>query len=292
MSAFSPADPPGFPDLDRFHDPKAITLAGARHHRLLARRQCLQPPRQHSRSRSRSAPGTVNPARGRGDAEPGPRRTGERQYCRRVGGYGQFVRRQRRHPGQIISADGDEIGGEFSVTNQSGSQWTPAVAALADGRFFVVWEDLTGDGDGSAIKGQVFTASGIQSGEAFRINTSTADDQTAPTVTALANGDALVTWTDHDGATSDIYSQVINLQSYVGDGSAETVHGGSLATLSTAAPAPTSCTATAATTYSRTLRLTISTTTFWTAAPAPIRSIWTTMSRSLGRRCCSAPTAL
>lgn len=37
-----------------------------------------------------------------------------------------------------------------------------------------------------------------------------------------------MTWTDHDGATSDIYSQVINLQSYVGDGSAETVHGGSL----------------------------------------------------------------
>ena len=91
-----------------------------------------------------------------------------------------------------------------------------------------MWEDLTGDGNGSAIKGQVFTASGIPSGEAFTINTATADDQTAPTVTALANGDALVTWTDHDGATSDIYSQVINLQSYVGDGSAETVHGGSL----------------------------------------------------------------
>ena len=44
--------------------------------------------------------------------------------------------------GQIISADGDKIGGEFSVTNQSGSQWTPAVAAARGQRFFVVWEDL------------------------------------------------------------------------------------------------------------------------------------------------------
>ena len=37
-----------------------------------------------------------------------------------------------------------------------------------------------------------------------------------------------MTWTDYDGATSDIYSQVLDLQSYVGDGSAETVRGGSL----------------------------------------------------------------
>ena len=87
---------------------------------------------------------------------------------------------------------------------------------------------MTGDGSGSAIKGQVFTSGGVKSGEAFTVNTSTTDDQKYPTVTALANGDAFVTWTDYDGATSDIYSQVINLQSYVGDGSAETVHGGSL----------------------------------------------------------------
>ena len=130
--------------------------------------------------------------------------------------------------GQIISADGTKIGGEFVVTNTSDSQWTPAVAALTDGRFFVVWEDMAGDGSGSAIKGQVFTSGGVKSGEEFTVNTSTADDQKDPTVTALANGDAFVTWTDYDGATSDIYSQVLDLQSYVGDGSAETVHGGSL----------------------------------------------------------------
>src|SRR4029077_18264117 len=72
------------------------------------------------------------------------------------------------------------------------------------------------------------TSGGVKSGEAFTVNTSTTDDQKYPTVTALANGDAFVTWTDYYGSTSDIYSQVLDLQTYVGDGSAETVHGGSL----------------------------------------------------------------
>ena len=226
MSAFSPADPPGFPDLDRFHDPKAITLAGGTVITAYWREANasnlggvhVDISTESSTVRMGSSAGT------------GPD-LAELTNGNIVVVWADTVNSSDGNEdirGQIISADGDKIGGEFSVTNQSGSQWTPAVAALADGRFFVVWEDLTGDGDGSAIKGQVFTASGIQSGEAFTINTSTADDQTAPTVTALANGDALVTWTDHDGATSDIYSQVINLQSYVGDGSAETVHGGSL----------------------------------------------------------------
>ena len=226
MSAFSPADPPGFPDLDRFHDPKAITLAGGTVITAYWREaNASNLGGVHVDISTES--GTVRMGSSAGTG-PG---LAELTNGNIVVVWADTVNSSDGNEdirGQIISADGDEIGGEFSVTNQSGSQWTPAVAALADGRFFVVWEDLTGDGDGSAIKGQVFTASGIQSGEAFTINTSTADDQTAPTVTALANGDALVTWTDHDGATSDIYSQVINLQSYVGDGSAETVHGGSL----------------------------------------------------------------
>ena len=167
------------------------------------------------------------------------------------------------------------------------------MAALADGRFIVVWEDLAGDGDGSAMKAQLFTAAGDQSGEAFTVNTSTADDQRFPTVTACANGDAFVTWTSCSVSTSDIYSQVLDLQAYVGDGSAETVYGGSLADHLDGGAGPMSCSAAAATTYSITLRLMISRRTFSTAAPAPIRSIWTTMSCSCsGRRCCSATTAL
>jgi Ca2+-binding RTX toxin-like protein len=227
VSPFLAVDVPNYPELDEFHDPRAITLAdgtvitaywreanasnlGGVHVDISTESGTVR-----MGSSAGTGPGlaeltngnivvvwtdTVNSSDGKEDIR-----------------------------GQIISADGTTIGGEFVVTNASDSQWTPAVAALTDGRFIVVWEDLAGDGDGSAIKAQVFTAGGDKSGEAFTVNTSTADDQKYPTVTALANGDAFVTWTDYDGATSDIYSQVLDLQTYVGDGSAETVYGGSLA---------------------------------------------------------------
>src|SRR6478752_1076459 len=226
VSPFLPTDPPNYPDLGEFHDPRAITLTGGTVITAYWREaNASNLGGVHVDISTES--GTVRMGSSAGTG-PG---LAELTNGNIVVVWTDTVNSSDGNEdirGQIISADGTKIDGEFVVTNTSDSQWTPAVAALADGRFFVVWEDLTGDGDGSAIKGQVFTASGTKSGEAFTINTSTADDQTAPTVTALANGDALVTWTDHDGATSDIYSQVINLQSYVGDGSAETVHGGSL----------------------------------------------------------------
>ena len=47
-----------------------------------------------------------------------------------------------------------------------------------------------------------------------------------PTVTALADGNFIVTWTSADGATDDIKSQVFDPRVYAGDGSNETVYGG------------------------------------------------------------------
>jgi Ca2+-binding RTX toxin-like protein len=227
VSPFLPTDPPNYPELDEFHDPRAITLADGTVITV------------YWREANSSSLGGVhvdisteaNTVRVGSSAGTGPG-LAELTNGNIVVVWTDTVNSSDGNEdirGQIISADGTKIGGEFVVTNASDSQWTPAVAALTDGRFFVVWEDLAGDGDGSAIKGQVFTAGGDKSGEAFTINTSTADDQSDPTVTALANGDAFVTWTDYDGATSDIYSQVLDVQSYVGDGSAETVYGGSLA---------------------------------------------------------------
>ena len=286
-------DPPGFPELDSFENPKAITLSGGtvitayERHSWEGNSSASWLGKKSSRLGHGANPATVgsdyseNPALGKlnnGNIVV----VWEDGYV--GGGEDNIV-------GQLIPAGRTKIGGEFTV-NSSRAHSGPGRRG-ADGR--AIHRRVGGHGrrrDGSAIKGQVFTSSGVKSGEEFTVNTSTTDDQKSPTVTALANGDAFVTWTDYDGATSDIYSQVINLQSYVGDGRPRPSMAARSATLSTAAPAPTSCTATAATTYSRTLRLTISTTTFSTVAPAPIRSIWTTMSRSFwGRRCCSAPTA-
>jgi Ca2+-binding RTX toxin-like protein len=227
ISPFLPTDPPNYPELDEFHDPRAITLAdGTVITAYWREANASNLGGVHVDISTES--GTVRMGSSAGTG-PG---LAELTNGNIVVVWTDTVNSSDGNEdirGQIISADGTKIGGEFVVTNASDSQWTPAVAALTDGRFFVVWEDMAGDGSGSAIKGQVFTAGGDKSGEVFTVNTSTADDQKYPTVTALANGDAFVTWTDYDGATSDIYSQVLDLQTYVGDGSAETVHGGSLA---------------------------------------------------------------
>jgi Ca2+-binding RTX toxin-like protein len=224
-------DPPGYPQLDSFHAPKAITLSDS---------TVITAYERHSWDGSSSAAwlekkikvdfgNGASPASVGSDYSENPALAeldnGNIIVVWEDGDVGGGV---DNIVGQLFSPGGTKIGGEFTIDSSSSNTADPAVAALTDGRFIVVWEDMAGDGSGSAIKGQVFTAGGDKSGEAFTVNTSTADDQKYPTVTALANGDAFVTWTDYDGSTSDIYSQVLDLQSYVGDGSAETVYGGSL----------------------------------------------------------------
>jgi hypothetical protein len=224
-------DPPGYPELDSFENPKAITLSDG---------TVITAYERHSWEGTSSASWLekeikidfghgANPASVGSDYSENPAlgklNNGNIIVVWEDGDVGGGV---DNIVGQLFSPGGTKIGGEFTIDSSSSDTADPAVAALTDGRFIVVWEDMAGDGSGSAIKGQVFTSGGVKSGEEFTVNTSTTDDQKYPTVTALANGDAFVTWTDYDGATSDIYSQVINLQSYVGDGSAETVHGGSL----------------------------------------------------------------
>jgi C4-type Zn-finger protein len=73
----------------------------------------------------------------------------------------------------------------------------PDVAVAADGRFVLVWEVDTGRPEtGSDIFGQVFDATGVPEGLAFRVNTQAAGDQTTPRVDANAAGDFAVTWAD------------------------------------------------------------------------------------------------
>ena len=57
---------------------------------------------------------------------------------------------------QVFDADGGRSGGEFLVnTTVTGSQFEPAITALADGRFAVAWTDSS-SGTGSDIRGQIF----------------------------------------------------------------------------------------------------------------------------------------
>ena len=141
--------------------PMRGTLGG--HQRLLARE------RNQNRLRARREPGH----RGLGLlGEPRARRTqnGNIIVVWEDGDVGGGV---DNIVGQLFSPGGTKIGGEFTINSSSSNTADPAVAALTDGQFIVVWEDMAGDGSGSAIKGQVFTSGGVKSGEAFTVNTST-----------------------------------------------------------------------------------------------------------------------
>lgn len=113
---------------------------------------------------------------------------------------------------QLFTAAGVKIGGEMPVNSTvAGSQTDPAITVLSNGNFVVTWRDGGGDGSGSAVRGQLFTAAGATLGSEFRINTETLYDQDQATVAALKDGGFVVVWTDDsktDGFTgADIKAQ-------------------------------------------------------------------------------------
>ena len=114
------------------------------------------------------------------------------------------------------------IGSEFLVnTTTTNSQYQSAATALADGRFVVTWRDLSatgGDTDGSAVRGQLFTADGTKSGSEFLVNTTTAGNQGQSAVTALADGHFVVTWTDSSATGGDTSDDAVRGQVFTADG--------------------------------------------------------------------------
>ena len=119
---------------------------------------------------------------------------------------------------QIFSAAGMKQGAEFLVNSAWASDdYDPTITALSNGGFVVTWttEDPAQDGSGSAIKAQVFDASGVKQGAEFLVNTAAAGGQYVPTITGLANGGFVVTWTTYDpaqdGSGSAIKAQIFQL---------------------------------------------------------------------------------
>ncbi|WP_426170257.1 beta strand repeat-containing protein [Sandarakinorhabdus sp. DWP1-3-1] len=89
-------------------------------------------------------------------------------------------------------------GAEFLVnTTTTGAQADAALTALAGGGFVITWTDNSGsDGSGAAVRGQRYDALGVRIGAEFLVNTTTANAQQQPAVTALASGGFAVSWTD------------------------------------------------------------------------------------------------
>src|SRR5262249_27105715 len=104
-------------------------------------------------------------------------------------------------------------GGETPVNGTTtGIQQTTAtgggnVAADANGNHVVVWEDTrSGNSD---IFARLYDATGAARGPEFRVNTTTAGDQTASRVAMDAAGNFVVVWTSaaQDGSGTGVYAQ-------------------------------------------------------------------------------------
>ncbi|MGB7258726.1 MAG: Ig-like domain repeat protein, partial [Pseudolabrys sp.] len=112
--------------------------------------------------------------------------------------------------GQVFKAAGVKSGGEFKVNATTKSdQIEPAVAALADGGFIVVWSSNGQDTSGFGVYAQRYNKNDVRSGGEFKVNTTIANDQSQPAVAGLADGGFVVAWASNkqDGSTLGIYAQ-------------------------------------------------------------------------------------
>ncbi len=117
---------------------------------------------------------------------------------------------------QMFDAAGARVGGEFLVNTQTaGLQTYPTIAGLSGGGFVVTWQDYSGtlgDGSSASIKAQMFDAAGARIGAEFLVNTLILDTQRVPTITGLAGGGFVVTWSDFSGTLGDASGYSIKAQ--------------------------------------------------------------------------------
>jgi Ca2+-binding RTX toxin-like protein len=117
---------------------------------------------------------------------------------------------------QIHNADGTRSGGEFVVnTTTAGNQSEPVITALVNGRFVIVWSDESATGadtSGAAIRAQVFNGDGTKAGDEYLVNTTSAGNQDQASVSTLADGRFVVSWTDASATGGDTSSDAIRGQ--------------------------------------------------------------------------------
>jgi uncharacterized repeat protein (TIGR03803 family) len=110
--------------------------------------------------------------------------------------------------GQIFTAAGAKSGAEFRVnTTTSGDQSLPSVASLASGGFVVAWTSKNQDRSGLGVYAQMYDAKGKASGKEFKVNTTTAGDQTNAAVAGLTSGGFVIAWQGRDASGLGVYLQ-------------------------------------------------------------------------------------
>ena len=139
--------------------------------------------------------------------------------------------------GQLVNDDGSLTGDTFLVSaTTDGSQESPAIAALSDGGFAIVWTNGDNGGADLNIHSQRFDAYGQKVGHEDQVNTlDTAGVQSHARIAALQDGGYAVSWNDlGNGGTGQFYSRayhsvdtLVGNQILYGTGDADILDGGS-----------------------------------------------------------------
>ncbi|MGE0503572.1 MAG: DUF5801 repeats-in-toxin domain-containing protein [Rhizobiaceae bacterium] len=108
-----------------------------------------------------------------------------------------------------FNADGSPEGGEFQVNDTlAGIDSNVVAATLEDGSYVIAWSSAQGDPDGYGVRARHFSADGTPTGVEFVVNTTTAEEQSVPSIAALADGGFVVAWRiELGGADFDIRAQ-------------------------------------------------------------------------------------
>ncbi|WP_424971012.1 Ig-like domain-containing protein [Dinoroseobacter sp. S76] len=111
---------------------------------------------------------------------------------------------------RVFDASGAALGAETLVNTTTFEDQSDAeITGLSGGGFVVTWTDDTADGSARGIYAQIYTNAGVKVGGEFRVNTNTGSDQFNSSVTAMADGGFVVTWTSDtgDGSGQGVFGQ-------------------------------------------------------------------------------------
>lgn len=100
--------------------------------------------------------------------------------------------------------------GEYSLTRgRLGDQTHPSVSVGAEGGF-VAWEDYSTDGNGLGVSARALNNSlSPVTAQTFRVNESTAGDQSAAVVQVLPGGGAMFAWQGGTAGQEDVFIRVV-----------------------------------------------------------------------------------
>ncbi|MHA4870659.1 Ig-like domain-containing protein [Duganella sp. PWIR1] len=89
----------------------------------------------------------------------------------------------------ILDANGAPLGEPTLISsNTVGAQVAPALTVRGDGSYVVTWQSQQEDGGGNGIYAQAFTSGGERMGEEVHINSNTAGEQVAPSISTAYDG--------------------------------------------------------------------------------------------------------